>query len=133
MLRSNDGYPERPFRTDLGLPCHFCYYGKYGIGDMSRAGNESEEIGDERADDGHLRRVFTQQAFGDSHEIIESAGGLHCRSRRYYCGNHQHYVDGGRCGLEPEYKHKDGDADATHDPETYASETRSDYDCIQDK
>ena len=126
LLLGDDGYTEGSLGANLGLAGNLSDDGQHGVGDMSRSGKESESVGDQRADDGYLRRIFPQELFGEPDEIIQTSGRLHGRSRRDDRGDHEHDVDRRRRGFESEEKHQDGHADPSHHPEPDSPEACAD-------
>ncbi len=128
MLGGYDGYSERSLRTYLSLTRYLSNYRKHGIGHMACPGYKGEKGCDEGADDSDRRWILSEEFLRKPYEIVESSGCLHRGSCGDYGCNHQHYVDRRGGGLESENEHKHSHADASHDPETYASKSRTDYD-----
>ena len=128
LLRSDDSDTQRAFGTDTGFTRHFGNDRQYRISDMPRTGYKRKQVGHERAQDSHPRRILPQNPFCQLHHILQSAGCLHTRCRRYHRRNHQHDVHRRSRRLKTKYKCQDEQTYTSHHTQADAPQTGTDND-----
>ncbi len=89
---------------------------------MAGAGEEGEEVGHHRPQEGDPVRVVPEDAFGECYQVVEPPGRLQDAGGGYHRGDHQHDVDG-RCGrLQVKHEGEDGESEAAENAQADAAQ-----------
>jgi hypothetical protein len=121
LLRSDRRDGDRPFGPDSPLHRDLVDDRQERIKDVSRAGQEREEIGDEWRDDRHIPRTLADEAGGDSHQKIDAPRRLHRRRGHDHGQDDEEHFTGNAAGLLVEAEDENGQADAAPEPHADAA------------
>ena len=116
-LGGDDGGRQRAARLDALLFRHLGDHRQCRERDVAGAGEDGQEVSDDRGENGDVFGVLAQQFFGLLHQVVHPPGDLHRGDRRDHRHDDGNHVEGNAAWLDADQR-QDQNAQPPREPDT---------------